>query len=202
MANAPQSTLRAALPRRRSCTTWQEAGPITVTVYFVPVGCTPVTPAEPCADPLAASDRVCRVRGGRRAGARAPRSIPVTRAVVRSLASARSEPFVAGSRPTPRAVKYRYLVNCHRNPARFPRERRNERSAGTGGFPDSLFRGDDEQGGVPHANFRNEVLRHEDFLPAPSSSLCSKNQELCTTSSAGFPSDFCSRRPLRSCPCT
>ncbi|MGA7868720.1 MAG: molybdopterin cofactor-binding domain-containing protein, partial [Stellaceae bacterium] len=26
------------------------------------------------------------------------------------------------------------------------------------GFPDSLLRGDDEQGGVPHANFRNEVL--------------------------------------------
>jgi hypothetical protein len=32
------------------------------------------------------------------------------------LTSARSEPFVAGSRPTPRAAKYRYLVNCHRNP--------------------------------------------------------------------------------------
>jgi len=87
-----------------------------VTVYFVPVGFTPATLAERCADPLAASDRVCRVRGGGRAGARAPRSIPVTRAVVRSLASARSEPFVALSRPTPRAAKYRHLVNCHRNP--------------------------------------------------------------------------------------
>ena len=101
----------------RTSTGWiTSASPDALTVYFVPVGFTPVTLAEPCADPLAASDRVSRVRGGRRAGARAPRSIPVTRAVVRSLASARSEPFVAGSRPTPRAAKYRYLVNCHRNP--------------------------------------------------------------------------------------
>jgi hypothetical protein len=50
---------------------------ITVTVYFLPVGFTTAALAEACAGPFAASDRLCRVRGGGRAGPRAPRSIPV-----------------------------------------------------------------------------------------------------------------------------